>query len=110
MSKENRLRFLQMSVSRNHGVDIFFAKRDNCSLEIPDKCLGSFYFFAQKQPKIGCNLIVSAATSVKLIACFTDQLDQASLHKTVYVFGRVLIEIRFIALTVFQNGFQTLDY
>ncbi|MOA02790.1 hypothetical protein D3C78_1222600 [compost metagenome] len=76
MSKKNRLRTLQMCVSRKDRRQICLSLSNQRLLQIMQQSYKLHYPFTQIQVHIRCHLIVAAAPSMQLPANRSNLIDQ----------------------------------
>ncbi|MNN37536.1 hypothetical protein D3C81_1514880 [compost metagenome] len=87
MSKKNRLRALQMRVSRKNRRQICLSLSNQRFLQIMQQSYKLYYPFTQIQVHIRCHLVVTAASSMQLPANRSNFIDQIlfDIHMNILV-------------------------
>src|SRR6266850_28833 len=85
--KHNRLRALQVGVTRNHRLTMCFGEIEERFLRISQRGCDAIYFFSQPKTQVSGDLIVSAASRI------ADHFNQTHLDKRMHIFGGKVVEI-----------------
>ena len=85
----NRLCFLKMCESRHVSVHIVFHNGLKCFQKFLEFCVDLFDLVADIKFHVKGNLVVTASSCVKFLACITDSVDKVCFYKAVdiFVFG-----------------------
>src|SRR3990172_9144074 len=75
MGQKHRLRTLQVRIAGNSNVNVGLSQDNERSLRVVQICDELIDCLAQPDAQVSCNLIVTAASGVKLAAGIANQLD-----------------------------------
>ena len=88
MRHQNRLRPLQMRVSRHCILTGIFCLLHEFANQLRQHSRYRIDLIADIQSQVGRNLLVAAAAGVELVTHFTNQLHQSLLDEMMHIFDR----------------------